>query len=41
MKERKISKSILVERPPDEKLIKYKNMGKDSLPMFSELQKMD
>jgi WD40 repeat protein len=39
MKDRKISKSIPVTRPANEKLIKYKNMENDSLPMFSDMVK--
>jgi len=34
MKERTISKAIPFARPPDDRLMKYRNMVEDSLPKF-------
>jgi hypothetical protein len=41
MKEKKVSKYIDVIRPNDEMLIKYKNLDKDSLPVFSDMVKLE
>lgn len=41
MKERKVSKQIEVIRPTNEMLIKYKNLDRDSLPIFSDMVKLE
>jgi len=41
MKDKKVSKSIEVTRPADDQLIKYKNLDKDSLPVFSDMVKLE
>ena len=41
LQDKTISKAIPFARPPDDRLMKYRNMGSDSLPRFATPNMVD